>query len=454
MSNQPFAPQGTVAHLFVVGAEDYVYRVIKAKLRAKGVTVTGHAPSHWQPPFAPPRGTTHLLVVEDDCPAPLRVHAQHLVHEISGLDVVLAPARNRWGETEELLRRHGVLELMEPRAAQLETAPDLRPTIGELIAAKARVEEVVIEKETVFEKDMMVLQPAPPFPEPIVVTPPELKLDLEPPIPEPPVPTSPPPPKPRKIVVAPQALAIEILKAIEGRMTDSDLALLVGARTGVATTAEQVAEWRRESNSSGYRRGSKPVRLLPAFARYGLTFQDASESAKQAYVTRRERKTEVSSPREEVHVTTPYVARFDSNDLRYKYVVDRIKKDPSITNWALDVEIKQKFGRMVGHSLKRVRSENGLSPSPGRRNGVMPQVAKAAPSPRSRPLSKPPPKSPSKAPPKTSDFADELRAALAHLHDLVIVPHHVSHLELVWDDGKWRVPAAERVTVVAGEVEI
>jgi hypothetical protein len=437
VSDRPFAPASTQPHVFIVGTEDYVYRVLKGKLRAKGVAVTGHAPNHWQPPFAPPRGTTHLLIVEDDCPAPLRVHAQHLVHEIVGLDVVLAPARNRRGETEELLRRHGVLEPMEPRAAALETAPELRPTIGELIAAKVKVEEVVIEAEPVIEK---IPEPEPPAPEPEIIPPPPSRPS-------------------HKVMVTRRALAIEILKAIEGRMTDGDLALLVGAQTGAVTTADEVATWRRESNSSGYRRGSKPARLLPIFARYGLTFVNASEAMKEFHATRRERKAaevkeEKTPTREDIPVPTPspYVARFTSSDPRYQYALQQIKKRPTVTNFALDREIKEKFGRAIGSGLHRVRVENGLPPSPGRPNGVVAKPLRSS-SPQRPVSSKAPPLK--KAPPivVADSFADALRAALAQLTELVIGPHHV-HLEIIWHDGAWKVPQAERVTVVAGEVEI
>ena len=46
MTDTIFAPGSTPPHVVVVGTDDYVYRVLKAKLRAKGINVTGHAPKH------------------------------------------------------------------------------------------------------------------------------------------------------------------------------------------------------------------------------------------------------------------------------------------------------------------------------------------------------------------------------------------------------------------------
>jgi hypothetical protein len=152
----------------VVGGQDYVFREVRRRLDFLKIDVAGHAKVNWQPPFSWPKYTTHLLIVEDDCPPALRLHAER-VGKKEGVTVLAGPARNHWGEVEELLQKHGLVDVkLPPSPAPVPTNEEPKVTIADALAARGEQPPTIAPVE----------EPPPPEPAP----------------PPPPKPAPPPPP--------------------------------------------------------------------------------------------------------------------------------------------------------------------------------------------------------------------------------------------------------------------
>lgn len=262
--------------VFVVGAEDYVFRVRRKNLRELGLHVSGHAPPHWKPPFLPTQGTTHILICSDDCPGYLAAHARTLEHKM-GLAVLSVPLRNKWSETEELLRKHGVIEALAglPPPTVPPPQPQFTPKLADLVAAH--------EAERAAAQAAPAPEPPPP-PEPALAPPPAPAPE---PLPEPkPAPKETAPMATRTMKTA-EALAIEVLRELNGQTGFDDIATIVERETGEQITRRQYEGYRVAAKVPKPRRGMRTAKERKILARYGIAKADASEAAKRGAQARK-----------------------------------------------------------------------------------------------------------------------------------------------------------------------
>jgi hypothetical protein len=276
--------------LFVVGGQDYVFRVIRKRLRELGVNVAGHAPPHWKPPFVVPKYTTQILVVEDDCPSTLRVHAHRLSKELR-VPIFEAPARNRWSEAEELLKKHGLIESAAPALAA--APPALAPP--ELEAREAPPPE---QAGVPTEAPVALPAPTAEAPPPVAsVTIGEALLLKEQRRQE--------GDRVKPNLTSPKALALRILKESKGLAGDRPIAEAVNKELSTEVTAYQVGQWRTEAKISKANRGAQPSQVVELLARYGVRRESTAERSRRMVAAKREKKFPGPVARKEKKLPSP-----------------------------------------------------------------------------------------------------------------------------------------------------
>ena len=434
--------------VFIVGAEEYVFRTRRKNLRDLGVAITGHAPPHWKPPFLPARGTTHILICADDCPGYLAAHARLLEHQM-GLTVVSAPLRNKWGETEEILRKHGLIEAFAglPHPTVPPPADQFHPKLGDLVKAHEarRAEERPTVPEMIPPPAELPARPAPPEPAPPAPPAPTSEPTPTPmPMPEPsPAPSPSPSPAPvatpeppsimaTKSMKTPRAVVIEILRETEGQVGVRDLMVAIRQETGETMEERRVrelaADVRQKHGLPTARRGLRPPNVRALLARYGIVKTDGAEMAKRSA---------------QVRLANWAAAGKDKRG--------RTPEAPAARASALPASASLRGGKARAAALSPERRAEIA------RNAAVARWSQGNPQPQPKAPAPPKQRRPAAAAPSASDgFPQAIRAALEMLR-ATLEPFGVVRLELLWtsDDG-WKVPRVirERRIVTSEEIDL
>lgn len=244
--------------VYVVGGAHYVVREIKRHLTESGIHFAGSALAHFKPPFAPPRYTTHLLVVEDEVNPQLRDHARHLARTLH-LGLIEGPARNHWSEVEQQLIKEGLVgdPITEHALAKANEPPHV--TIGDAVAAKAEERQEQPKQQ----------EPTPP-------------------------PATEPAAQEEDMAADPRMqLAMKLLRESKGEFPNVAIIKIVKRDTGQYIGQPEVAKLRKHLGYKVLPPGARPPEVRAALAKYGINgpsreevSQKGGRAAQAAYAAR------------------------------------------------------------------------------------------------------------------------------------------------------------------------
>ncbi len=300
-----------VPHVWVVGGEEFVVREMKRRLEIGRVTISGHTRKHWKTPFHASGPTTHLLVVDNDCPTSHRHHAKRVAKDLGGIPILTIPVKlEDWGQTEKALQAAGILsDLPQEPPPRALTAPEkLTASLKEVVEAK--------------EKSRVQAEPPPaPAPEKESQSVPKNKSREE--------------------------RALELLQESEGAFSDSVIRRIIELETDEPVYRSfDVAAIRVKAKFPEGHKGPRGPELRALLAKYGI---DSVDPATFGELGRR----------------AAQVAAASQAGAKRQFLMELLQKNPNTDQSSIFAAVKNEFGSGVRHGLiSDVRRELKIAKPP------------------------------------------------------------------------------------------